>query len=224
MAMAANELLELEAERLVQATATAAAAAAAAAVASSAAVGSQEQCTTSSSGVEVESEVQLQRAYLLKVVPLLHRSGLGRILFADELDAYLQREDSAAARTNLLLGRAVPFLTAVATGFEDGRQQLEWSATTLAWAYHAARLAGEAQGGAGGVLAMTRALPPVLTVHAHLLFSLPDWRPGQPQPGAYRVEALPVLGCPLTVYYNYQHGRGLENECMSTRPCGQCLA
>ncbi|PNW76430.1 hypothetical protein CHLRE_11g467579v5 [Chlamydomonas reinhardtii] len=246
MAMAANELLELEAERLVQATATAAAAAAAAAVASSAAVGSQEQCTTSSSGVEVESEVQLQRAYLLKVVPLLHRSGLGRILFADELDAYLQREDSAAARTNLLLGRAVPFLTAVATGeaadelqldrcsgvslsrgrapaqsadlhlgelailssrFEDGRQQLEWSATTLAWAYHAARLAGEAQGGAGGVLAMTRALPPVLTVHAHLLFSLPDWRPGQPQPGAYRVEALPVLGCPLTVYYNYQHGR-----------------
>lgn len=106
MAMAANELLELEAERLVQATATAAAAAAAAAVASSAAVGSQEQCTTSSSGVEVESEVQLQRAYLLKVVPLLHRSGLGRILFADELDAYLQREDSAAARTNLLLGAA----------------------------------------------------------------------------------------------------------------------
>lgn len=94
-----------------------------------------------------------------------------------------------------------------AAGFEDGRQQLEWSATTLAWAYHAARLAGEAQGGAGGVLAMTRALPPVLTVHAHLLFSLPDWRPGQPQPGAYRVEALPVLGCPLTVYYNYQHGR-----------------
>ena len=80
---------------------------------------------------------------------------------------------------------------------------MESKATSIAWAYHAARLMpGAAQGGAGGAAATSSTLPPVLNVHAHLL-CLPNGQPKQPQPESYRTEVLPVLGCPLTVYYSY---------------------
>ncbi|PNW80994.1 hypothetical protein CHLRE_07g338650v5 [Chlamydomonas reinhardtii] len=111
VAAAAKGLQEMGAERFVQAMATAAATSVAAAVGSS----HGQQCTSS---IAVQApQMRLHEAYLLKVVQLLHQSGQGCMLFADELELYLRAEGSAAgARVNLLLGRTVPFLTAVATG------------------------------------------------------------------------------------------------------------
>ncbi|KAG2439304.1 hypothetical protein HXX76_004663 [Chlamydomonas incerta] len=236
VAAAAKGLQEMGAERSIQAMATAAAASVAAAVGSS----HGQQCTSS---IAVQApQMRLGEAYLLKVVQLLHQSGQGCMLFADELELYLRAEGAAVgARVDLLLGRTVPFLTAVATGvavpeleldrcssvslrswapvpsaelqlaelklsssgFKEGRKQTESKATSIAWAYHAVRLMpGVAQGGAGGAAATSSTLPPVLNVHAHLL-CLPNGKPKQAPPESYRIEALPVLGCPLTVYYSY---------------------
>ncbi|KAG2429164.1 hypothetical protein HYH02_014099 [Chlamydomonas schloesseri] len=228
VAVAAKELQEMGADRFVQAMATAAAASMAAAVGSS-----QGQQYTSSIAVQAP-QMRLHDAYLLKVVQLLHQSGAGRMLFADELEMYQSAE---GARVNLLLDRTVPFLTAVATGvalpeleldrcsslslrswapvpsaelqlaelklsssgFKEGRKQVEPKATAIAWAYHAARLTPAV---AYGAAATRSTLPPVLNVQAHLL-SLPNGKPKQAPPESYRIEALPVLGCPLTVYYSY---------------------
>lgn len=101
MAAAAKGLQEMGAERFVQAMATAAATSVAAAVGSS----HGQQCTSS---IAVQApQMRLHEAYLLKVVQLLHQSGQGCMLFADELELYLRAEGSAAgARVNLLLGAA----------------------------------------------------------------------------------------------------------------------
>eukprot|EP00198_Chlamydomonas_reinhardtii_P010781 XP_001700118.1 DNA polymerase eta/iota [Chlamydomonas reinhardtii] len=137
VAAAAKGLQEMGAERFVQAMATAAATSVAAAVGSS----HGQQCTSS---IAVQApQMRLHEAYLLKVVQLLHQSGQGCMLFADELELYLRAEGSAAgARVNLLLGRTVPFLTAVATGVAVPELELDrcsslslrsWAPSLSAW-------------------------------------------------------------------------------------------
>ncbi len=76
------------------------------------------------------------------------------------------------------------------TAVSQAREHVARSATILAWAYHALRLRG------------AQHLPAVLDVWGYVIVGQDDNLPANP-PQFARVESLPVLGCPLTVYFKY---------------------
>lgn len=88
-----------------------------------------------------------------------------------------------------------PLLLPSWTAVRKARQQLARAATILAWIYHALRLRGGQH------------LPDVLDVWGYVIIGQ-DGKLPTTLPQLSRVESLPMLGCPLTVYYTYYEVSG----------------